>query len=252
MVSIPSNGLNPSLIQQQLIKILAIAGNQPVRINLSLDGTEAMHDQIRGVPGNYQKVLESYEVARSLQRSYPNLTTGINSCVMNLNYQDLYQMYDELEHLIPEVDMPGLILLRDTPDEKRLILPEVEELQKLYQYRERKVGNRQIGLWKVADKLNFNICLETIREKTQIVPCEAGRILAVVDSNGDVRPCELLPPIGNLREKTFTEIWVSDEAIATRKDIVAKQCYCTHECNIFESLIANPFHIVKFLGHIFE
>ena len=99
----------------------------------------------------------------------------------------------------------------------------------------------------MADKVNFNICLETIREKTQIVPCEAGRILGVVDSNGDVRPCELLPPIGNLREKPFSDIWVSDEAIASRKDIVAKQCHCTHECNIFESLVAHPMAGFKVL-----
>jgi MoaA/NifB/PqqE/SkfB family radical SAM enzyme/glycosyltransferase involved in cell wall biosynthesis len=248
MVSIPSNGLNPSLIRQQLKKILEIAGNQPVRINFSIDGTESMHDQLRGVPGNYQKVLESYEVARSLQRSFPNLTIGINSCVMTLNYEDLYQMYDELKDLTPEVDMPGLILLRDSPDENRLRLPEIEELQKLHQHRESRIGSQQASLWKVADKINFEICLETIQKKTQIVSCEAGRILAVVDSNGDVRPCELLPPIGNLREKTFSEIWTSDEALRSRKDIVAKQCHCTHECNIFESLIAHPLVGVKVLS----
>ena len=251
MVSIPSNGLKPSLIREQLMKILQIAGNRPVRINFSLDGTESMHDQLRGVPGNYRKVLESYEAARSLQKLYPNLSIGINSCVMSLNYEDLYQMYDELEHLIPEVDMPGLILLRDSPDEDRLMLPEFGELQKLYQHRDRKVGNQQVGLWKIADKVNFNVCLETIETKTQIVPCEAGRILAVVDSNGDVRPCELLPPIGNLRDKNFTEIWFSNEATASRKAIVAKQCYCTHECNIFESLVAHPMVGVRvLLGHV--
>ena len=86
---------------------------------------------------------------------------------------------------------------------------------------------------------------ENFRQDTQVVPCEAGRILGVVEDNGDVKPCELLPAVGNLREGTFEEIWSSAEAKEARQRIVNKQCKCTHECNTFPSLMANPLHAVK-------
>ena len=206
-----------------------------------------MHDEIRGVPGNFQKVIETYELARALQQEFPNLSIGLNSCVMDKNYQDLFELYDEMPHLFPEINLPGLILLRGNPLEKTLELPDVEDLRRLHRHKSAKIGHRQPMLHKLADAANFNIGLSTINAETQVVPCEAGRILGVVEDNGDVRHCELLPPIGNLRENSFMEIWTSPESKAARQRIVDKECRCTHECNIYESLLAHPLHGVKAL-----
>ena len=74
--------------------------------------------------------------------------------------------------------------------------------------------------------------------------------IQVVDDNGNVRHCELLPPIGNLRDQSFDEIWNSPEAKAARQRIIARQCRCTHECNAFESLMANPLHGLNLLRSI--
>lgn len=245
IVSIPTNGLTPKLISKQLRRILEVAEGRTIRLNLSLDGTESMHDEIRVVPGNFQKVVETYELAISLQVEYPNLTIGINSCVMDKNYENLFDLYDQLPGLFPKVNLPGLILLRGDPFEQTLQLPAIEDLRRLHRYKTSKIGHRQPWLWKLADLANFSIGLATIRKETQVVPCEAGRILGVVEDNGDVRHCELLPPIGNLRDDSFNDIWNSPKAKEARERIVKKECRCTHECNVFESLVANPVQGLK-------
>jgi len=51
--------------------------------------------------------------------------------------------------------------------------------------------------------------------------------MGVVYANGDVTVRESHPPLGNLRQKSFFEIWDSEEADALRAQIKAKQCYCT-------------------------
>ena len=247
-VSIPTNGLTPKHIHRQLRRILIAATGRTVRLNLSLDGTECMHDEIRGVPGNFQKVIETYKLARTLQQEYSNLSIGLSSCVMDKNYEDLFDLYDEMPHLFPDIDLPGLILLRGNPLEKTLELPDVEDLRRLHRHKSAKIGHRQPILHRLADAANFNIGLKTIRAETQVIPCEAGRILGVVEDNGDVRHCELLPPIGNLREKSFPDIWSSPESKAARKKIVDKQCRCTHECNVYESLLAHPLQGMKALA----
>jgi MoaA/NifB/PqqE/SkfB family radical SAM enzyme len=248
IISIPTNGLLPDLIARQLRKTLALADGRSIRVNFSLDGTQPVHDDIRGVPGNFQKVVETFNQARQLQAEYPNLTIGINSCVMNANYRDLFGFYDEFPALFPDVDMPGLILLRGDPYEPKLELPTIQELEALHSHKRARAGASQPLLWKLADMANFRIGLESIRTQSQAVPCEAGRILGVVEDNGNVRHCELLPPIGNLREKGFREIWDSPEAVAARERIVRGECHCTHECNVFESLLAHPAHGLKALA----
>jgi MoaA/NifB/PqqE/SkfB family radical SAM enzyme len=240
MVSIPTNGLTPSLIRNQLERILQAAQGRAVRLNISLDGTPGKHDMIRGIPGNFEKATQTYDAARRLQLRYPNLSVGINSCVMNANYDDMFAFYDEMPSRFPDVDLPGLILLRGTPYEKSLTLPDERRLAELHQHKRDKVGMSKALLWKLADYANYHLGLETLHQQKQVVPCEAGRILGVVEDNGDVKHCEMLPPIGNLREKSFAEIWESPEAIAVREKIVRGECHCTHECNLFESAMAHP------------
>jgi len=207
-----------------------------------------VHDELRGVPGNFLKVVETFQQIKQLQVEFPNLTLGINSCVMNANYRDLFGLLDQYPAVFPDVDLPGLILLRGDPYEPKLELPSPEELEELHAYKRARAGAGQPVLWKLADMANFRIGLETIRTQSQVVPCEAGRILGVVEDNGNVRHCELLPPIGNLREKGFREIWDSPEAVVARERIVRGECHCTHECNVFESLLAHPAHGLKALA----
>lgn len=125
------------------------------------------------------------------------------------------------------------------------MLPTDDEIRSLFQHKAEKSPGRQGVLRRLADRLTFAVAFENLRQDTQVIPCEAGRILGVVEDNGDVKPCELLPPVGNLREGSFTEIWNSEEALEARRKIQAKECRCTHECNTFPSLMANPLHAAK-------
>src|SRR5207247_10057902 len=68
---------------------------------------------------------------------------------------------------------------------------------------------------------------------------------AVVYSNGDVSVCENHPPLGNLREKGFWEIWGSPEAAALRKSIAANECYCTNEVFLWPSITYQPHQLAR-------
>ena len=78
-----------------------------------------------------------------------------------------------------------------------------------------------------------------------MVPCRAGVLNAVVYSNGDVSVCETHAPLGNLREKTFWEIWSSPEAQALRKSIAARECYCTNEVFLWPSITYQPVELAR-------
>jgi MoaA/NifB/PqqE/SkfB family radical SAM enzyme len=91
--------------------------------------------------------------------------------------------------------------------------------------------------------------VETARSGRMLVPCCAGWLSGVVYANGDVSVCETHPPIGNLRQRTFREIWFSDEARQLRASIASRECWCTNEIFLWPSITFQPRELVRALAH---
>jgi MoaA/NifB/PqqE/SkfB family radical SAM enzyme/GT2 family glycosyltransferase len=247
-LNIPTNGLQPKTTYTLTRRILEIARGRPVHIALSIDGTEPVHDEIRAVPGNFRRAVETFQALRPLQAEFPNLRLRVNSTVVNRNYQDLFKLFETHPTHFPGVNTPSLSLLRGSPYDHSLLLPSEPELRTLYAHRNQHCEGERSWLSKKLDQMIFELSLETLRQNTQVVPCEAGRIQGVIEDNGNVRQCELLPPIGNLRQASFEEIWNSPKAHSERQKIVEKRCHCTHECFLYPSLLAHPTAAIKVMG----
>jgi hypothetical protein len=59
-------------------------------------------------------------------------------------------------------------------------------------------------------------------------------------ANGDVSACEIHQPLGNLRKKSFWQIWHSEEARRLRDSIARKDCYFTTEVFMWPSIVFQP------------
>lgn len=248
VLAIPTNGLLPELIVSQLKKILKYAGRKrEVFLCISLDGTEKTHDWIRGVKGNFKKVVKLYRQLQPLEENFPNLRVQFNATVSNQNYKDLFSLIDQFEKLFPGARNTDLVFsfLRGNPPNKNYFLPSVEELKKLYAYREKRISNKS-SLWeRLVDEITFEFRLKTLEEQKQLIPCEAGNLIGVILDDGKVALCEMLPPLGNLRKMSFSKIWNSVKARKARQKIKKGECFCYHECFLPPSLLAHPFSIFK-------
>jgi MoaA/NifB/PqqE/SkfB family radical SAM enzyme len=249
-VSIPTNGLQPERTFVMTKEILEVARGRPITISFSIDGTEEYHDRLRGVPGNLKKLQETYYRVRSLQAEYPNLILRVATTVMQQNYDEVVKLFDEIPNILPGVNSPCINLLRGSPYDRNLMLPSNEDIKRIFEHKASKSPGKQGYLRRLADRFTFAAAYENLRQDTQVIPCEAGRVLGVIEDNGNVKPCELLPPVGNLRDGSFDEIWNSPAAREARRRIANKECRCTHECNTFPSLMANPLHAVKLVKAI--
>jgi len=78
----------------------------------------------------------------------------------------------------------------------------------------------------------------------------AGKLSAVVYANGDVSVCECLPPLGNLRDKKFSDLWRSADAQKVRQNIRNKKCYCTNEIFMWPSITFQPYQLFRALAGI--
>src|SRR5205814_851398 len=82
------------------------------------------------------------------------------------------------------------------------------EYQRLYEYIRRLWAPREEGRYgSVVEPMLQWAKMRTLEQKRQVVPCKAGVLSAVVYANGDVSVCEMHTPLGNLRQKTFREMW---------------------------------------------
>src|SRR5262249_9314079 len=144
------------------------------------------------------------------------------------------------------MDHHNLAIIRGDRKNPSLRGPSLQQYEELYEYIRR--------LWAPREEQRYGSVVEpmlqwakvrTIKEDRQVIPCAAGRLTAVVYANADVGVCEMHKPLGNLREKSFWDIWTSPEARALRVSIANKDCHCTTEVFMWPSITFQPVQLVR-------
>ena len=103
------------------------------------------------------------------------------------------------------------------------------------------MGSRETGRYgSIVEPMLQWAKVQTVQRQTQVIPCLAGRLSAVVYANGDVSVCEIHKPLGNLRQHSFWEIWNSPDAKRLRRSIAEKECSCTTEVFLWPSIVLQP------------
>ncbi|HWP49020.1 MAG TPA: radical SAM protein [Candidatus Limnocylindrales bacterium] len=247
-IYIPTSGYFTKKTEKQLKEILKEPSLQLVAIELSLDGMPEYHNKFRGNNKSFENAMETYDMLAELQKIDPRVRIHSISTATSENIHEIMKLTHYLYERCPAMDHHNLAIIRGDRKNPSLKGPQLEAYRNLYQ---------TIALvWREREKKRFGAIVEpllqwakyeTIRQQTQVIPCMAGRLSAVVYANGDVSVCEIHPPLGNLREKSFFEIWNSPAARRLREDIRAKKCYCTTEMFLWPSITFQPLQLVKAL-----
>ncbi len=256
-IHVPTNGLNPEKISSVLAKILEKC-NCKVSVAISIDGLKETHESIRGVKGNWDSVFVTYKSLVPLKKRYPNFKIFVNTVISNKNYKEFRELVELVKKEMPLLDGHGFDWIRGDPKNKDFSLPDLREVREMipllknvrryYSRKKRSLTDRmELSIRNYITDLKYDI----IRTNTQVVPCRAGDMFAVVYPGGDVALCELLPAIGNLRKDDMETIWNSEKAEDQRKFIKAKSCHCTHGCfqpsNALLSLRSYPRILKNFI-----
>jgi hypothetical protein len=155
----------------------------------------------------------------------------------------------------PKLDHHNLAIMRGDPKNPGLAAPMIAEYNQLYQYFRKLWATREEGRYGASVEPMLQWAkTESLAKQTQVVPCRAGVLSAVIYSNGDVSVCELHEPLGNLRRNSFWEIWNGEKAKDRRRSIACKECWCTTEVFLWPSITYQPKHLAKamFAGRIWE
>jgi len=252
-INLPANGLLPEKLLGVVEEAFGACPELRINLNLALDGIGETHDSIRGVPGNFERALESLERLQVLRRREPRLRLHVNSVVCRENLTEMVPLgemmrerYDLDGHYFQvirgEPMDPGLLEVH-----KESLTQLYEELQPLYGHYADKIGKRNGWLGKAGYlgvlKLYHEIQASNFdRHHRWPMPCTAAQNIAVLDANGDIRSCELREKLGNVRdyECDWGRFWDSRERQEEIASIRRDGCWCTHVCFIHASMKASP------------
>jgi MoaA/NifB/PqqE/SkfB family radical SAM enzyme len=245
-IYVPTNGYYTDKSIRQLTDVLQERSLRLFVVELSLDGTAEFHDRFRVSPGSFDRAMQTYDALADLQKRDPRLRIHAISTATDTNIDEIKRLTSFLFERCPQMDHHNLAIIRGDRKNPSLHAPVLQEYQDLYNYLRRLWEPRETGRYgAIVEPMLQWTKLQTLKEKTQVVPCRAGRLSAVVYANGDVSVCEIHKPLGNLRKHTFPEIWNSEAAEALRASIARKECFCTTEVFLWPSIVYQPLSLAK-------
>jgi MoaA/NifB/PqqE/SkfB family radical SAM enzyme len=248
-IYVPTNGYFTDRTVKQVTETLKEKDLDLFVAELSLDGLGEFHNRFRGSPGAFDKSMQTYEALAKLQENDPRLRIHSISTATDVNMDEIRRLTSYLFERCPKMDHHNLAMIRGDRKNPSLQGPSLDQYRQLYEYVRRLWAPREEGRYgSIVEPMLQWAKSRTAAGQKQVIPCRAGVLTGVVYANGDVSVCENHAPIGNLREKSFPEIWRSPEAHALRQSIAAKQCYCTNEVFLWPSITYQPDQLVRVIA----
>lgn len=248
VVTIPTNGLLRARIVEQVERICAGSRITRVGINLSLDEVGERHDELRQVPGNWQRAMETWQALKALQRHHDNLVLTTHTVISKYNVQRFPEVFSGLQFLEPDSYITEVAEERVELDTVGWqITPSAEEYAPLADFLTRHAGvSAQSGSARVTQAFRaeyYQLARRILSQQRQVIPCYAGWASGHIAPNGDVWSCCIrAEPAGNLRETDYDlrPIWAGERMKALRRSIYHRECACPMANASYANMLLHP------------
>jgi MoaA/NifB/PqqE/SkfB family radical SAM enzyme len=232
IINIPTNGILSDRIPQLTRNIAAHCKNAHIVVNVSIDEIGDKHDEIRSVPGNYDKAVETVSALKALRM--PNLSVGIHTVISKFNVTRIPEIYMHLRSLEPDSYITEIAEERVELDTIGAdITPAYEDYARAVDFLIKKLKYErfdEVGRIARAFRIEYyRLVKRILTERRQVIPCYSGFASAQVAPDGDVWMCCIkAKSIGNLRDVDydFNKVWFSEESDVLRRSIKRGECYC--------------------------
>ena len=252
IILLPTNGLLQDTIYHSVETILRACPESSIVVKISLDGPEHVHDELRGVPGSFERALKTCAALGKLVDTYANFELGINTVFCQAN-QDMVDGVLDMVQTLPYVKTHTVSLIRgevfrddlkqvDLDKYKKIITRLESDLKKrlatVYRFRGAKLKAAQ-------DIVQRRHIYEAALHNQRSSPCYAGKLNLVLTETGDLFPCEDFSEnmkFGNVRDTEYDlrQLLESGQGRKIRRFIDNRECCCTHECYFMTNILFNP------------
>ena len=268
VVHIPTNAIAKERIERKTKEILETLKNNcdgtQLTIKPSLDHIESKHDEIRGVPGNFKKVLDVFHRLKEMQSDYSNFHVELGTVISRWNVEDV----EEIAQYVTNI---GVDSYRNEIAEQRSemfntqndITPDPEQYEKaialfVRQIREN-MRNRSLfqRITNAFRLVYYSLAIRILKENRQVIPCYAGISNVHMTPYGDIWACCTLgydKPMGNLRDYNydFKMLWKSAEAKKMRTYIREGHCNCPMANQTYSNILMHGPYLFRVVREIIK
>jgi MoaA/NifB/PqqE/SkfB family radical SAM enzyme len=267
VIHIPTNAISADMVERKVCEILEVieASDSAIQLTVkpSLDHIGEKHDDIRGVPGNFKKVMKLFNRLKLIQSEHPNLHAELGTVISTWNV-------DDIEEIASFVTGLGVDSYRNEIAEQRSemfntdrpITPSAEQYEQaiicfVNQIREH-MKNRAFfqRITNAFRLIYYDLAIRILREQRQVIPCYAGISNAHMTPYGDIWACCTLgydKAMGNIREHgyNFQQVWNSRQAKEVRTHIHKECCYCPMANQAYSNILLHAPSLIRVIREIF-
>ena len=205
-------GSNGMLIDDEVTRRLEKAGMGTVAISLDSSIPER-HDEFRGVKGCWEHAIDAI---KSLKKS--SIQVQVNCTVTQQNYDEV----DEIMSLAEDLGVENFHLFFLVPTGRGTDIEDITP--RMYEYM---ITNTLAKITKYKLNVKPSCAPQFMRvAKEQGVDmsrwvrgCMAGLYYCRIYPSGEVTPCPYMPlKLGNIRERSFRDIWFNSEVFKALRD----------------------------------
>jgi MoaA/NifB/PqqE/SkfB family radical SAM enzyme len=253
-IKVVSNGFFTERTVATWERILAHNPHKYYGLTMSFDGLQPLHDYIRGVPHIFEKAIDTFKQLKRLGEHYPNFEVDVNVTISHFNQDYLLPLYSYLRDTLQAGNIICTVT-RGVPNDTRAKDVNLEHYVNFKDMLEEDLiagSLRGHNRFEKSDTLNAinitqrNRIAQMLENGKFISACNAGRLSAVIGSDGKVYACELLEDdLGDLRENDFDlmKLWNSPAARQLREKIYKTDCFCTYEnANLLNVLFTPKYY----------
>jgi len=232
-INIATSGIYPKKTIDNIEKILETLSpkNILLTVNLSVDEIGERYDFVRGVPGGFNKVIETLKGFKRLKKKYPKFIIGTNVVLSKYNNK---RFKDICNHIIEDLKPDSLVsevgAKRKTLHLKKDIsIPLDEYIENLDFLIENETQIGEARITSFFRKRYYCLVKEHLIKNKEIVKCYSLYASCDISCTGEVSNCPVLSEeIGNLRTVgyDFYKLWFSKRAKDVRRQIKKDRCFC--------------------------
>ncbi len=195
-ILISTNGLAPERIEKAMTEMPGVA------VRVSVDGIGEAHDAVRGVPGAYDRAMETVRRLRGL--GVEDLGLAVTATESNVG--EVTRVRDKTREMGLKFSVTAAhsspIFFGDHDVERPHSAESVREMSAIMR--------DQLRSWRpleLAKAYYVRGLIEYVRGRPRRLPCRAGTDFFFLDPWGDVYPCNVGGTlIGNIRDGSFAEL----------------------------------------------
>jgi len=245
-MTLTTNALSPQRVVQQCEQLQAVCAVHGIHlyVGVSLDGIGPLHDEMRNVPGAFERVVTTLDGLQTRR-----LPVGINCTLTSRNLHDAENVRQwcaqrglDVNYIVVSFadsyygNTKAEADLQFSAEQRRELAAFLRQLAA-----RRSPGNPAAYFYADAARM-------LTRGAARTTPCVFQKDGFILDARGAMQYCMYSHVLGNVREQGAGAIFRAPANLAHRQEIIAQMCRaCTITCFLELGLAKDAFRFAGFL-----